>query len=122
MNADAGLCRSLLMHILSGLWSIQKWARAQKKVRLYASSLLIVYDARYIRQNLEIQRKKSQNLSNGLLSNSSPSSPNTPPTGECTNESEFNWKADVPPSEQVKYKKIQRSHSASNNYDEVRKL
>lgn len=59
LNAESGLSRTLLMQILSSLWSIQKWARNQKSIRLYSSSLLIAYDARRLRNTLQISKKNS---------------------------------------------------------------
>lgn len=50
LNAEMGLCRTLLVQILSSLWRILHWARKQCHVRLYASSLLIIYDARRLRE------------------------------------------------------------------------
>lgn len=57
LNAEHGLCRALLVQILSGLWRIQKWARSQRTLRLYSSSVLIAYDARLLRNQLDVQRK-----------------------------------------------------------------
>lgn len=45
-----GLCRTLLVQILSNLWRILHWARKQRRVHLYASSLLLIYDARRLRE------------------------------------------------------------------------
>lgn len=49
LNADSGLCRPLLVQFLGLLWRILNWCRIQKKIRLYSSSLLLVYDARLLR-------------------------------------------------------------------------
>lgn len=126
LNADSGLCRSLLMQLLSGLWAIQSWARSQKGLRIYSSSILLVYDARRLRNNLEMNRKRSPNgnttatiastpVINGnpfhwnmsTSSSSSASSPGTPTTPNSLGEP-------------IKYyKKIQRNHSTQNNYDQV---
>uniref|UniRef100_A0A1L8DLV5 Kinase n=1 Tax=Nyssomyia neivai TaxID=330878 RepID=A0A1L8DLV5_9DIPT len=106
LNADAGLCRALLVQLLSGLWAIQKWARTQKSLRLYSSSVLLVYDARRLRGNLQAKRRISAPTGN----------PSTPPTAEC-NGTPFNWNV-APPDPIQSYQKIQRSHSTQNNYDE----
>ncbi|CAG9788492.1 unnamed protein product [Diatraea saccharalis] len=45
----SSLCRALLLQLLAGLWRIQKWARAQTSVRLYCTSLLLLYDAAKLR-------------------------------------------------------------------------
>lgn len=57
LNADSGLYRSLITQFLSGLWSIQKWARTQKSLRLYSSSILFVYDARKLRNLIQMANK-----------------------------------------------------------------
>lgn len=120
LNAESGLCRALLMHFLSGLWKVQKWARTQKCYKLYSSSLLLVYDARRLRNSLESNKRNNQ--SNGSLTASTPS-PGiiTPP--EITNgrASLFNFPVERKISEPVAcYKKVQRSHSSQNNYDKVK--
>ncbi|XP_059608885.1 inositol polyphosphate multikinase [Phlebotomus argentipes] len=106
LNADSGLCRALLMQLLSGLWAIQKWARTQKALRLYSSSVLLVYDAARLRSTIQARRRISAPNGN----------PPTPPTAEC-NGSPFNWTA-APADPVQSYQKIQRSHSAQNNYDQ----
>lgn len=124
LNFDSGLCRQLLMQFLSDLWTIQKWARTQTTFRLYASSVLLVYDARRLKPVLLYQSRSLSNSSSKLTScnnstiptaidnssiPSSPvcgpsSSPGTPTGGE------------IEPLQH--YFKIQRSHSAFNNYEE----
>lgn len=42
----------LLVQLLAILWKIQNWSRKQRKLRLYSSSLLLMYDARRLRQYL----------------------------------------------------------------------
>lgn len=50
LNAIGGeLCRALLLQILSQLWRVQRWARAQTALRLYSASVLLVYDAARLR-------------------------------------------------------------------------
>ncbi|CAB3252883.1 unnamed protein product [Arctia plantaginis] len=44
------LCRALVLQFLSQLWRIQKWARHQLALRLYSTSLLLVYDATRLRE------------------------------------------------------------------------
>ncbi|KAL0821429.1 hypothetical protein ABMA28_004908 [Loxostege sticticalis] len=48
-GVGAPLCRALILQFLSELWKIQKWARRQTAVRLYSTSLLLVYDATRLR-------------------------------------------------------------------------
>ncbi|XP_055700507.1 inositol polyphosphate multikinase-like isoform X3 [Phlebotomus papatasi] len=109
LNADSGLSRALLVQLLSGLWAIQKWARTQKTLRLYSSSVLLIYDARRLRSNLESKRRISAPNGNST----------TPPTAECNGSpTPFNWNVTPAPDPIQSYQKIQRSHSAQNNYDE----
>lgn len=105
LNAEYGLSRTLLMQILSELWSIQKWARTQKSIRLYSSSLLIAYDARRLKATLS--GKQSTNGSLTSLSNES-KSPVINKTIDGTST-----------GDNLIFKKLQRCHSAQNNYDEV---
>lgn len=50
LNADSGLSRELLLQLLVDLWRILHWARRQRKIRLFSSSLLLIYDARRLKQ------------------------------------------------------------------------
>ncbi|GAB0090113.1 Kinase [Sergentomyia squamirostris] len=111
LNADSGLCRPLLMQLLSGLWAIQKWARTQKTLRLYSSSVLLVYDARRLRGSLQSKRKISGTNGNAAQTPTPPPDCNgtTPP---------FNWNVSPTPDPIQSYQKIQRSHSTHNNYDQ----
>lgn len=56
LNANTQLSDTLLVKFLSTLRSIHKWARTQTKLRLYSSSLLLVYDAEKLRSQLHSQR------------------------------------------------------------------
>lgn len=124
LNAEHGLSRSLLVQLLSGLWNIQKWARSQRSMKLYASSILLAYDARYLRNNLELQKKSKLDSPTGPMSKS----PRMPSLADNSPKSPFNWpnnseSGDRSPNGttmQAMYKQVQRSHSAQNNYDEVR--
>lgn len=74
LNADTQLSRILLMKFLSTLWSIQRWAQTQTTLRLYSSSLLLVYDAKILKNLLFCNRNYSNSFSNspnGSLSRSS---------------------------------------------------
>lgn len=120
LNAEHGLCRALLVQLLSILWSIQRWARSQRSMKLYSSSILLAYDARYLRNNLELMNK-SKVGSPQCVNPKSPISPDHSPLN-----SPFNWSlkshGDHSPTganAQEMYKKVQRSHSSQNNYDEV---
>lgn len=46
------VCRSLIVQFLASLWQIQYWARNQRQFRLYSSSILLVYDARRLREKM----------------------------------------------------------------------
>ncbi|KAG5871056.1 hypothetical protein JTB14_037470 [Gonioctena quinquepunctata] len=54
LNADDGkVCRSLIVQFLAALWQIQYWVRHQRQLRLYSSSILLVYDARRLREKMK---------------------------------------------------------------------
>lgn len=92
------------MQILTNLWAIQKWMRSQKSFQFYSSSILIIYDARRLRQMIDLQnQKRGDNFLNGDAS----------PTGELYPPQ------DLPSTTSLSYRKIQRSHSAINNYEQV---
>ncbi|XP_050664786.1 inositol polyphosphate multikinase [Leptidea sinapis] len=42
-------CRALILQFLSALWALQKWCGRGSTLRLYASSLLLLYDATRLR-------------------------------------------------------------------------
>lgn len=53
LNYDnKGFCRSLIVQFLAALWRIQNWARNQRRFRLFSSSILLVYDAKRLRENM----------------------------------------------------------------------
>lgn len=52
LNAESGLSRELMLQLLAGLWRILCWCRTQRRFRIFSSSLLLVYDARKLRQCL----------------------------------------------------------------------
>lgn len=66
LNGDIAWSRCLLVQLLVNLWRIQNWAKKQTAVRLYSSSILLIYDARRLKQNLEI---------NGCLRQTKPKPP-----------------------------------------------
>ncbi|ETN62510.1 inositol triphosphate 3-kinase c [Anopheles darlingi] len=123
LNADQGLCRQQLILFLTDLWNIQKWARSQTSYRLYASSVLLVYDARRLKPVLQHTTKRSPrspvatctpSASPPVLQRSgSTGTPATTPTFSTTSVNEL---GDVEPLQH--YFKIQRSHSTNHNYDE----
>lgn len=134
LNADSGLCRQLIMQILTNLWAIQKWMRTQKVFQFYSSSILIVYDARKLRQVIELQKRQQNSLDGSNVNcNNNQSDPssgggiggvedtklkrnrNDGGSGDKLNASSPTEKE--PPK--VVYKKIQRSHSSMNNYEQV---
>ncbi|XP_050080633.1 inositol polyphosphate multikinase-like [Anopheles maculipalpis] len=116
LNADVGLCRQQLIQFLTDLWNIQKWARAQTSYRLYASSVLLVYDARRLKPVLQHAGKRgtprTPNTPSPMGTGSGNSTPGTPVF--CTTS--INEMGDVEPLQH--YFKIQRSHSTNHNYDE----
>uniref|UniRef100_A0A182QXY6 Kinase n=1 Tax=Anopheles farauti TaxID=69004 RepID=A0A182QXY6_9DIPT len=128
LNADVGLCRQQLIQFLTDLWNIQKWARTQTSFRLYASSVLLVYDARRLKPVLQHSGLKTPRTpvtpvgSGGGRTPVTPvgsgggSTPGTPTF--CTTS--INELGDVEPLQH--YFQIQRSHSTNHNYDEDIKI
>lgn len=146
LNAETGLCRSLLMKFLSTLWTIQTWARSQTSLRLYSSSLLLVYDARVLKNQLLFSRSSSNSLATSPNGSLSPVSMDGSNSGKLVSNPYSNWPlqhyghvngngvngitghtsgdgksaSSIGTGETIQlYKKLQRSHSAHNNYDEV---
>ncbi|XP_001655995.2 inositol polyphosphate multikinase isoform X1 [Aedes aegypti] len=124
LNADSGLCRQLLMQFLSDLWTIQKWARTQTSFRLYSSSVLLVYDARRLKPVLQYQSKSLSSSSSKLTSCNTSSGPTGTGTSSTTSSPLGGPSSTpgTPTSGEIEplqhYFKIQRSHSAFNNYEE----
>lgn len=110
LNADSGLNRQLITSILTTLWAIQKWMQTQKTFQFYSSSILIVYDARKLRQVLDSQKRLSS--SNSL----EVKGPSQSPSSEDLSSGESDGLKSAP---MAVYKKLQRSHSSNNNYDQV---
>lgn len=118
LNAESGLCRVLLTRLLSGLYCVLKWARAQKCLKLYSSSLLLVYDARSLRNSLE--KDKIKNKSNGSVAASTPSpNLNTPPELINGRTTPFKYPERKISEPVACYKQVQRCHSSQHNYDKV---
>ncbi|KAK5641362.1 hypothetical protein RI129_009909 [Pyrocoelia pectoralis] len=67
LNANVGLNRDLLLQFVVELWKILRWARQQKKFKLFSSSLLFVYDAKRLKKvtlnNNEKSLKDNRNQS-----------------------------------------------------------
>ncbi|XP_052899685.1 inositol polyphosphate multikinase-like [Anopheles moucheti] len=119
LNADGGLCRQQLIQFLTDLWNIQKWARTQTFYRLYASSVLLVYDARRLKPVLLHAGKKTPRTPNTpapVGASGGGSTPNTPTV--CTTS--VNEVGDVEPLQH--YFQIQRGHSINHNYEEDIKI
>ncbi|XP_065091866.1 inositol polyphosphate multikinase-like isoform X1 [Ochlerotatus camptorhynchus] len=120
LNADSGLCRQLLMQFLSDLWIIQKWARTQTTFRLYSSSVLLVYDARRLKPVLQYQSKSLSSSISKLTSCNTSTSPtgtaSSSVIGPSSSPGTPTGGGDIEPLQH--YFKIQRSHSAFNNYEE----
>lgn len=109
------------MQLLSALWAVQHWARTQKTLRLYSSSLLLAYDARRLKNHMLFSRSSSNNSANTPNGSISPASADG---GKITPSSIFQWPQTGSPTsdtgESIQlYKKVQRNHSTQNNYDEV---
>lgn len=112
------------MQILTNLWAIQKWMRSQKIFQFYSSSILIIYDARRLRQMIDLQNQKRDGYLNG---DSSPGSLNGelfPPELNRNSGTFGTLTQDVAcssssPPTSLSYRKIQRSHSSINNYEQV---
>ncbi|CAH0564360.1 unnamed protein product [Brassicogethes aeneus] len=142
LNADQGFCRSLIVQILATLWRIQHWARNQQRLRLYSSSILLIYDARRLREcikknlksTLKLQRKNSlyrpMSLAVGL--NNDSERIQTGFSGQLTKDGpilksssshnkivDFNLPnpVNVNNTWQKSIKSLKRTHSFQNNYD-----
>lgn len=111
------------MQILTNLWAIQKWMRSQKTFQFYSSSILIIYDARRLRQMIDLQNHKRDGFLNGDSSPGSLTGELFPPQLNRNSGTFGTLKQDVacsPPSPtSLSYRKIQRSHSSINNYEQV---
>lgn len=70
LNFHIGICRPLILAILNELWSIQKWCKTQTSIHLYSSSILIIYDAKRLKQFL-IQNNNRKNIKNCMNTNGS---------------------------------------------------
>lgn len=126
LNADSGLCRQLLIQFLADLWTIQKWARTQTTFRLYSSSVLLVYDARRLKPVLQYQAKSLSSSSSKLAGSGNAASPtnstsgtSSPVAGSSSPVTPTPTGGDAAVEPLQHYYKIQRSHSAMNNYEEV---
>lgn len=93
--------------------------RAQKTFQFYSSSILIVYDARRLRQIVESQKRDKNK--------SWPSSPTSPDDkkgviikGQSNGYgSESSYGSGGSSPNKHHYKKLQRCHSNDNNYEKV---
>jgi inositol-polyphosphate multikinase len=84
---------------------VQTWAHAQTKFRLYASSLLFVYDARRLRHHKTYHTKTG-----------------SPPNGKLNGHTNGTTPSGDPKEDLIEptrhYYQIQRCHSTTNNYDQ----
>lgn len=65
LNADTNhYCRKLLVQFLASLWQVQHFARNQRRLRFYATSILLVYDARRLKEHLKINSPTKTTSSN----------------------------------------------------------
>lgn len=101
--------------------------RTQKTFQFYSSSVLIVYDARKLRQTLEAKKRSSSGSVSPNIGNGSPGASTGdlfPPTLTKTSVSlsgsgeAINTVGNASPK--PIYKKLQRSHSSTNNYEQVK--
>ncbi|CAH1964973.1 unnamed protein product [Acanthoscelides obtectus] len=142
LNAENGyFCRSLIVQMLASLWHIQHWARNQRRLRIYSSSLLLVYDAKRLREQLsdetnvgtsrKLKKKCSlyRPLSIAVLNNS-PDKISTGFSGQLTKDgpilkpqvsSKKLINVEGPASRSNSWQKsihtLRRTHSFQNNYD-----
>lgn len=91
LNASTQLSGTLLLKFLSTLRSIQKWAGTQTTLRLYSSSILLVYDAEWLKSRLYSQRNYSfkgnpSSSFQGPSSDGSPSETRIKPKLSCITE------------------------------------
>jgi 1D-myo-inositol-tetrakisphosphate 5-kinase/inositol-polyphosphate multikinase len=104
--------------------------RTQTTFQIFSSSILIVYDARRLQQVLEAQKRSSKLLdpNNGNVSPLSESPKGSKgdlrvSPGSNRNSGSFDGSkeslTDGSKSPKNVYKKLQRSHSSSNNYEQV---
>ncbi|KAJ8949077.1 hypothetical protein NQ318_016981 [Aromia moschata] len=143
LNANnVGYCRSLIVQFLAALWRIQHWARNQRRLRLYSTSILLVYDARRLREHvkhikvkspLKLSRKQSlyRPMSLAVLNNESERIP-TGFSGQLTTEGPI-LRSPTSPNKMVNLEvpniinnnniwqksihTLKRTHSFQNNYD-----
>lgn len=141
LNGENGFCRSLLMQILAPLWKIQHWARNQTSLRLYSSSLLLIYDARRLKdclkyQNLQPTLKLSRSSSlyrpiSMAVLNVNEEKSNTGFSGQLTKEGPIltssikkRFNLEIPFKKkcnnvwQQSFRNLKRTHSFQNNYEE----
>ncbi|XP_023016940.2 inositol phosphate kinase 2 [Leptinotarsa decemlineata] len=141
LNADGGkVCRSLIVQFLAALWQIQYWARNQRRLRLYSSSILLVYDARRLREktkhvkvasSLKLSRKSSLYRPMSMAQLNSSEKVQTGFSGQLTKEGPIlqpprspnkliNLEVPSLDSNNTWHKSIhslKRTHSFQNNYD-----
>lgn len=55
LNADTRLFRPLIAKILAKLYEVQSWAHDQRQFHVYSSSILIVYDAKRLKELLGLK-------------------------------------------------------------------
>lgn len=141
LNAETELSRTLLLKLLKSLWPIHTWASTQTSLRLYSSSLLLVYDAKRLKTEIFCNRNSPRNNSNESVprppEKEGTSNQKAACNGNTTNLSKpiassqhhvdqrrsnghNNHDCSVISNENIQlYRQLQRSHSAQNNYEEV---
>lgn len=62
LNADLALYRPLVARILASLKDIQHWAHNQREFNIYSSSVLIVYDAKRLKEMIDTKALPPANL------------------------------------------------------------
>jgi len=66
LNFDAGICQPLVDDILRQLKLILKWSKTQTSLKLYSSSILLVYDSKRLKQYLEDGLAKNFRTNNSI--------------------------------------------------------
>lgn len=148
LNGEKGFYRPLLVQLLGSLWRILHWSRTQRKLHIYSSSILLVYDARQLRLRTKntiinstapitdfltrynLKRPLSLSINHSESEESKVSSPGF--SGQFTSDgpkferslSANNAEVSSPTSPvsvnspwKKTLKKLQRTHSFTNNYE-----
>lgn len=132
LNADTKLSRLLLVKFLSTLRTIQTWARTQTTIRIFSSSLLLAYDAKEFKNHLDGNQNNSNSSTVSSRSSSVDSTSNKHTPTASMGEPMANANGDTRydgcngsnhlfnNTDSIELcKKLNRSHSTQNNYENV---